>query len=96
MQGGIGPMAGQAGHFLRAATITVNYGIKRYVDETERLYQVLERGLEGKKWLVGDAYSIADISNFSWTLFHYALGKPQCSALTLSQMQQLQICNVYS
>lgn len=37
--------------------------------------QVLERGLEGKQWLAGGSYSIADIANFSWVIFAYGLGE---------------------
>ena len=42
------------------------YGIKRYVDETKRLYGVLEIRLSKADWLVGDKYTIADIANYSW------------------------------
>ena len=40
LQGGVGPMQGQANHFVKFAPLKVDYGIKRYVDETIRLYQV--------------------------------------------------------
>jgi glutathione S-transferase len=42
------------------------YGIKRYVDETKRLYGVLEIRLGQADWLVGDKYTIADMANFAW------------------------------
>ena len=42
------------------------YGIKRYLDETKRLYGVLEIRLSKADWLVGDKYTIADIANYSW------------------------------
>lgn len=42
------------------------YGIKRYLDETKRLYSVLEIRLSQADWLVGDKYTIADIANFAW------------------------------
>ena len=41
--GGVGPMFGQAHHFLRAAPTKIEYGIKRYVDEAKRLYGVLDK-----------------------------------------------------
>jgi glutathione S-transferase len=43
-----------------------DYGIKRYIDETKRLYSVLELRLSKADWLAGDKYTIADIANYSW------------------------------
>ena len=43
-----------------------DYGIKRYIDETKRLFSVLEIRLAKADWLVADKYSIADIASFSW------------------------------
>ena len=63
--GGLGPMQGQAHHFRRAAKEQVPYGIKRYTDETNRLYGVLNKQLEGKDYIVGDI-SIADIACIGW------------------------------
>lgn len=63
--GGVGPMFGQAHHFLRAAKEQVPYGIKRYTDETRRLYGVLEGRLQQAAFLA-DEYSIADIATFPW------------------------------
>ena len=65
--GGVGPMQGQAHHFRRAAKEQVPYGIKRYTDETYRLYGVLDKQLEGKDFICGD-YSIADIAVYPWTV----------------------------
>ena len=42
------------------------YGIKRYTDETKRLFDVLESRLSKADWLAGDKYTIADIASFSW------------------------------
>ena len=67
--GGVGPMFGQAHHFLRAAPEQVPYGIKRYTDETRRLYGVLDRRLAGVAFLAGE-YSIADIATFPWIARH--------------------------
>jgi len=63
--GGVGPMFGQAHHFLRAAPEQVPYGIKRYTDEARRLYGVLDRRLAQVAFLAGE-YSIADIATFPW------------------------------
>ncbi|KIJ53557.1 hypothetical protein M422DRAFT_154903 [Sphaerobolus stellatus SS14] len=59
--GGIGPMQGQANHFFRYAPEKIPYGIKRYQDETKRLYGVVEKRLKDREWLVGPRFSIADI-----------------------------------
>lgn len=42
------------------------YGIKRYIDETKRLFDVLESRLSKADWLAGDKYTIADIASYSW------------------------------
>lgn len=65
-QGGIGPMQGQANHFIAMAGAKSEYGQKRYLDETKRLYSVLESQLSKTDYLVGNKYTIADIANFSW------------------------------
>ncbi|KAJ5918823.1 hypothetical protein N7454_009967 [Penicillium verhagenii] len=64
--GGLGPMQGQANHFRLFAGARSDYGIKRYIDETKRLYSVLEIRLKESPYLAGDKYTIADIANFSW------------------------------
>jgi len=65
---GIGPMFGQLGFFHRFAGR--DYEDKRprdrYVNESRRLLGVLERQLEGRRWLIGDQYTIADIATFPW------------------------------
>ena len=66
--GGLGPMQGQASHFLRFAPEKVPYGINRYQNETDRLYQVVETALQGKDWIANDDYSIADMATFPWVL----------------------------
>ena len=66
--GGVGPMFGQLGFFHKFAG--KDYEDKRprdrYVAETKRLLGVLDRQLEGKNWIMGDEYSIADIAVFPW------------------------------
>jgi GST-like protein len=63
--GGLGPMQGQAHHFRRAAKEQVPYGIKRYTDETNRLYGVLDRRLEGRDFICNDL-SIVDFACIGW------------------------------
>ena len=48
------------------ASARSDYGIKRYMDETARLYGVLESRLAHADWLAGDKYTLADIANYSW------------------------------
>jgi GST-like protein len=67
--GGVGPMFGQAHHFLRAAPEPVPYGIERYTKETRRLYGVLNRRLGQEAYLAGE-YSIADIATYPWVARH--------------------------
>ncbi|KAK9492226.1 glutathione S-transferase [Lipomyces doorenjongii] len=64
--GGIGPMQGQANHFVAMAKVRSDYAIERYVTETKRLYSVLESRLASHDWLAGDKYTLADIANFTW------------------------------
>ena len=64
--GGVGPMFGQAHHFLRNPKEEVPYGQKRYHEETQRLYAVMDDHLENSKYFAGDNYSIADVATFPW------------------------------
>lgn len=64
--GGLGPMQGQANHFRAMAGVYSEYGIKRYMDETKRLIDVLESRLSHADWLAGTKYTIADIASYSW------------------------------
>ncbi len=67
--GGVGPMFGQAHHFLRAAPERVEYAIERYSTETRRLYGVMDRHLAGRNWLASE-YSVADIATYPWVARH--------------------------
>lgn len=64
--GGIGPMFGQAGWFLRSAPQQMPMAIDRYRNESRRLAEVIESRLRQTPWLAGAEYSIADIMNFCW------------------------------
>lgn len=68
--GGLGPMAGQAHHFLHYAPERCAYAEKRYVDEVSRLYAVLDRRLERHPFLAGRDYSIADMACYPWIVSH--------------------------
>ncbi len=72
--GGLGPMAGQAHHFRAFAAELVPYGIRRYTDEVNRLYGVLERALATTGYLAG-GYSIADIAAWPWVQPHERQGQ---------------------
>jgi GSH-dependent disulfide-bond oxidoreductase len=65
--GGLGPMLGQNHHFAHYAPEKLPYAIERYVKETQRLYGVLERRLEGRDFIAGD-YSVADMAAYPWCL----------------------------
>jgi GST-like protein len=64
--GGLGPMAGQNHHFGLYAPEKIPYSIKRYVNETNRLYGVLDRRLATNRFLAGDSYTIADMAAYPW------------------------------
>jgi GST-like protein len=68
--GGLGPMAGQLNHFKHYAAETLPYAIKRYEDEVNRLYGVMNRRLADRPFLAGQ-YSIADMACVGWAnLWH--------------------------
>jgi GST-like protein len=64
--GGLGPMAGQNHHFSRYAPEKIPYAIDRYVNETNRLYGVLNRRLATVPYLAGSEYTIADVASYPW------------------------------
>ncbi|XKB66278.1 glutathione S-transferase N-terminal domain-containing protein [Bordetella bronchiseptica] len=72
--GGLGPMAGQNGHFNVYAPEKVPYAIERYTAETARLYDVMDRRLAEREFLAGE-YSIADIACYPWVVPHEAHGQ---------------------
>ncbi|WP_262273559.1 glutathione S-transferase family protein [Microvirga yunnanensis] len=63
---GLGPFSGQAVHFQYAAPDGLDYAVNRYRREAERHYQVLNDHLEGRDFIVGSTYTIADISAWGW------------------------------
>jgi len=65
--GGFGPMLGQNHHFSLYAPEKIPYAIKRYQDETRRLYEVLETRLQAHPFVSGDEYGIADMATYPWT-----------------------------
>ena len=67
--GSIGPMLGQAHHFLQYAPEDIEYAQKRYRNEANRLYGVLDRRLGESPFVAGDDYTIADIAIWPWTRF---------------------------
>ncbi len=67
--GGLGPMMGQANVFTRYFPEHLPPVIDRYLRESRRLLEVLDRRLGEEEWLAGE-YSIADIANFAWARAH--------------------------
>jgi GST-like protein len=68
--GGLGPMAGQNHHFSQFAPEKIPYAIKRYIDETARLYGVLNKQLADNAFVAGSEYSIADMAIYPWIVSH--------------------------
>lgn len=64
-------MQGQAAHFYRYAPNKIQYGIDRYINETRRLYRVLDTQIAKSRsgFLVGDHISIADVAALSWVIY---------------------------
>jgi GST-like protein len=67
----IGPMIGQAGHFLQAAPEKIPYAINRYTTECARLIKVMDDQLARTDYIAGD-YSIADIALYPWVAAGFA------------------------
>jgi GST-like protein len=63
---GLGPFSGQAVHFQYAAPAGLDYAVNRYRREAERHYEVLDDRLGDRRFIVGDEYTIADISAWGW------------------------------
>lgn len=63
---GLGPMTGQYGHFNVYAPEKIPYAIDRYTREANRLLGVLDRRLQGRAFLLGDHYTIADMASYPW------------------------------
>ncbi|KAK4046945.1 Glutathione S-transferase 2 [Microbotryomycetes sp. JL201] len=71
IQGGLGPMQGQANHFFRYAPERIQYAVERYHNEVRRLYDIYEKHFEaGHEWLVGGKYTIADMCTQPWVRMH--------------------------
>ena len=68
--GHFGPMLGQAHHFVKFAKVEVPYAVERYLNETRRLYGVLDGRLSDATYLAGDDFTIADVATFPWAARH--------------------------
>jgi GST-like protein len=73
--GGLGPMAGQNHHFSQYAPEKLPYAIDRYVNETNRLYGVLDRRLADREFVAGADYTIADMASYPWIVPHERQGQ---------------------
>jgi len=71
---GLGPMAGQAGHFKIYAPEPVPYALDRYVREVRRLYGVLDKRLADREFIAGE-FSVADIACYPWIVPHRSHGQ---------------------
>ena len=66
--GGLGPMSGQNNHFAHYAVERIPYATKRYIDEVNRLYGVLNKKLAGRDFIAGKQYTIADMAAYPWVI----------------------------
>jgi GSH-dependent disulfide-bond oxidoreductase len=73
--GGLGPMCGQNHHFAVYAPEKIPYAINRYVNETNRLYGVLNKRLADRAFMAGSFYSIADMASYPWIVPHERQGQ---------------------
>lgn len=71
---GLGPMSGQLNHFKNYAQEKIEYAIDRYWRETLRLYSVLDKRLEDRKFVAGEDFTIADIAIYPWIVAHQVQG----------------------
>ena len=67
---GLGPMAGQNHHFVQYAPEQIPYAIARYVNETNRLYGVIDHRLADREFVTGSTYTIADMAVYPWIVPH--------------------------
>ena len=93
-------MQGQAAHFVKFAPEKIESGIKRYTEDTRRLYGVIEKTLsDGRQWLAADEHTIADMAKFSWMFVHQMAGqaptRSQCIAVHLLHPQK-SLIGIYS
>ena len=65
---GLGPFSGQAVHFQYAAPEGNDYAVNRYRREIERHYEVLDKHLAEREYIVGDGYTLADMSTWGWLI----------------------------
>jgi GST-like protein len=63
----LGPVSGHNNHFANYAVDKFDYAIRRFRDETNRLYAVMDKRLADREYLAGD-YSIADMACYPWTV----------------------------
>ncbi|RSU54151.1 glutathione S-transferase family protein [Sphingobium yanoikuyae] len=63
---GLGPFSGQSVHFQFTAPEGLDYAVNRFRREAERHYQVLNEHLNGRCYIVGETYTVADISAWGW------------------------------
>jgi GST-like protein len=73
--GNLGPLAGQLSHFVNYAPEGQDYSKTRYAKEYDRCLGVLERRLEGRAYILGDDYTIADIICWPWVFIAKPLGQ---------------------
>lgn len=87
--GGLGPMAGQNHHFSQYAPQTIQYAIDRYVNETARLYAVLNRQLEKSEFIASSDYTIADMACYPWIASYQKQSQDICDFPNLQRWYEM-------
>lgn len=82
---GLGPTMGQARHFRHFSLGDQDYSVTRFTNEATRLFSVLDKQLEGKSFVCGEEYTIADICCWPWLLYSSSNGQDMESFANLSR-----------
>ena len=73
---GVGPYSGQAVHFQHFAPEPKEYAVNRYLHEARRHWGILDAHLAGRRWMVGDTYTIVDMAVWGWArVIPFVLGE---------------------
>src|SRR4051812_9130054 len=79
--GDVGPMQSQCRYFVKWLPEEIPHAIKRYTEETKKNYTILNCALEGKDYLVGNTYTLADAINYPVVRVHFLVGIPNIDDL---------------
>ena len=86
---GVGPFSGQATHFMRDAPEPKAYPLNRYTFEAERHWLIIEAQLAKGRYMLGDTYSIVDMSLWGWGRFMQYLAGPEAWSERFPNLKRL-------